>query len=140
MIVYCCSISKTFFPLIEFIITDKSKFLTIFTVIALFAWLLPLGAFIGASQENVACGGKRAFHMCCMMSGKVRPAGDNKISFANGASAERTAKSSAAGGDDFIAEEALRTALQDQNFTPSTDPFLYLPSLPDLSDPPPKLI
>ncbi len=72
-------------------------------IVVLFAWLLPLGAFIGAAKEKTACGGDRAFHMCTMGM-KVRPdEGPRKISFSNASGIDKTNKSSSGGGNDFTA-------------------------------------
>ena len=77
------------------------RFLTSFVLLCLFLWLLPLGAFIKPSQEKIACDGHRAFHMCSMMMGKIDPNPSPEVKFSSGGE-QRTAKSSAAGGDDFI--------------------------------------
>ena len=78
------------------------RFFSFFVLICLFVWLLPLGAFIKPSQEKIACDGHRAFHMCCMMLGKVNPNPSSKISFTTASDFGHGAKSSAAGGDDFL--------------------------------------
>lgn len=77
-------------------IKAASSFLTL----ALLLWVLPLGAFIKASQEKTACGGGRAFHMCAAMA-KVH-AGSGKVSIASSSSAEKTQKSASSSGNDLL--------------------------------------
>jgi hypothetical protein len=88
------------------IIARMFRLSSIVTILCFFLWILPLGAFIKPSQEDTACGGKRAFHMCmCSMGmGKIRPSeSTQKISFANASDFGHQGKSSAgASGDDFL--------------------------------------
>jgi hypothetical protein len=67
---------------------------------------MPLGVFIKPSQEKMACDGKRAFHMCSMMTPEAaaHAAKSNRISFTSQASGlEKHAKAQGAGGDEFLA-------------------------------------
>ena len=115
------------------------KGIALFSLLALGLWLLPLGAFIKASEEAVACGGKRAFH-CCMMSGKVHTDNSGKVSFSNAGSAEKTAKSSAAGGDDFVSSSAI-LARKDEAGLLKPAGFFIVPSfVQEVSAPPPKVL
>lgn len=76
------------------------KIVSVFSTIAVFFWMMPLGGFIKPSQEKAACGGQRPFHMCSMMSQKAAKA-DGKVSFKNNSS-ERESKSQRSGADDFF--------------------------------------
>ncbi len=49
-------------------------FVSFFTIIVFFLWLLPLGVFIKASQEKIACGGKRAICLCSHKPEEGKPA------------------------------------------------------------------
>jgi hypothetical protein len=73
-----------------------------FTAVCLCLWLMPLGAFIKPAQEKLACGGKRAFHMCCAMSGKAPAKAAGTGLSAPGSQTDRGAKASASGSDDFL--------------------------------------
>ncbi len=118
--------------------TFRFKPLAIFVTITLLAWLLPLGAFIGASQQGTACGGKRAFHMCQMMKGKVSTASSATVSFSN-AGGYDTAKASGSAGDDLVLASAV---LSSESQTRSLTIELFRPSKgPSLSPlgPPPKV-
>ena len=78
-----------------------------FLTVCLFLWVLPLGAFIKPGQEETACGGKRAFHMCCSMGmGKVNPNPSSKVTFTNASDFGHGAKSSASAGDDAVLESS----------------------------------
>jgi len=99
---------------------------------------MPLGAFIKPSQEDLACGGKRAFHMCCMMKGQVRPEGVVKIIFSGTASVEKNARSSAAGGDDFIDPQTHRFSDAFMRFRRGTDFRSLLQPVLEIPVPPPK--
>lgn len=110
------------------------------SALAIFVWILPLGAFIKPSQEKTACGGNRAFHMCSMGMGKLSADSSSKASFKNVTAAERHAKSSAAGENDFIIThegEFLAPAFQRRHL--SSPFFVHLYFL-DLTDPPPKTL
>ncbi len=112
---------------------------TIFVAVSLFIWLLPLGAFIGASQEKTACGGGRAFHMCSMMNGKAQAKGPAKISYSSANTAEKAAKSSAAGGNDFVASgEASRSATR-VLYEHARDILFCPQSFQDILVPPPRI-
>lgn len=86
------------------------KTVAVFSVFALFLWILPLGSFIKPSQEKTACGGSRAFHMCTMGMGQAKKGpGPQKISFTNASGAEKTDRSpSSSGGNDFINGDVLK--------------------------------
>ena len=83
------------------------RFITLLTTICLAVWIMPLGAFIKPSQEKIACDGQRPFHMCRMMSGKVRPDNEfsSKISFSNASNVNAQAKSAASAGTHFSAPQ-----------------------------------
>ena len=83
------------------------KFTTLFLTITLCFWFLPLGSFIKPSQEKTACGGKRAFHMCSMMAGKVNPNPSNTVSYQNGSDFARDAKSQASSGNDWFCPDQM---------------------------------
>ena len=101
-------------------------------------WILPLGAFIKPSQEKIACDGKRAFHMCSMSMGKVNPEPSSKVTFTNTNSSEQGPKSSASGGDDFVAVSQGRSSLE-SNFRHYDFSLLFAYSyFRDSIDPPPK--
>jgi hypothetical protein len=57
-----------------------TRLISSITVIGVLFWLLPLGAWIKPSQENKACNGQRAFHMCTQMM-KTNEAATSKIKF-----------------------------------------------------------
>jgi hypothetical protein len=79
------------------------KFISFISATTILIWILPLGAFIGSSQEKKACDGRRAFHMCSMGAFKIRKdAQSGRISFTNASNADKTNKSaSSSGGNDF---------------------------------------
>lgn len=94
---------------------------------------MPLGVFIKPSQEKMACDGKRAFHMCSMMSSDAAAHVDKsgRVAFANQASGlEKHAKAQSAGGDEFLPavevhENSLSGSfLSDQEFL--TPDFSYI--------------
>lgn len=114
------------------------KIAAIVSLITLCLWLMPLGAFIKPSQEDTACGGKRAFHMCCMLSGKVRPEGIHKVCFYSMNSSERTAKSSAAGGDDFVTAASARANRLRAHLMELSNDFFYPQYFQEIPEPPPK--
>jgi hypothetical protein len=72
-------------------------------VFCVFVWLLPLGAFIKPTQEKKACDGRRAFHMCSMMSGKTsaEPSSE-KVSISNSSGFNENAQSQGSGGNEFL--------------------------------------
>ncbi|HXV19319.1 MAG TPA: hypothetical protein VD883_04500 [Candidatus Omnitrophota bacterium] len=80
------------------------KSVSLFLTIALFAWLMPLGAFIKKTEEKTACGGKRAFHMCSMMQGKADPNPSSTVSLQNASDFGNSAQSQASGSvsDDLL--------------------------------------
>ncbi len=84
------------------------RLISSFLTATLFVWLLPLGIFIKPSQEKTACDGKRAFHMCSMMTPKTDNASDSKVKISSAGSFNENAKSSSSGGNDFIAAGVLR--------------------------------
>ncbi len=78
-----------------------------FVTLCLVFWLMPLGAFIKPSQEKTACDGKRAFHMCSMMSGGETAGAaksyDGMVKMSNASGVEKTSKTSvSSGGDDLL--------------------------------------
>ena len=112
--------------------------LSLFSLVGFCLWMLPLGAFIKPSQEKTACDGKRAFHMCSMMSGKIRPASSGRVALAAASHFGPGAKSSAAGGDDFLPVSknfVHASACRMQTASSFFSPYLYSPA-PQY--PPPK--
>ena len=88
------------------------RLLTSFVVLCVFSWLMPLGAFIKPGQEEMACGGKRAFHMCSCM-GKMGSGSPVKPGINSASGFNENAKSSASGGDDlFISNSNILFARQ----------------------------
>jgi hypothetical protein len=71
------------------------RFVLSFTALSILLWALPLGAFIGASQEKTACGGKRGMHMCSMM--KKNAQSPEKVSFSAASSVEKTSADAGSG-------------------------------------------
>ena len=109
-----------------------------FVALAMTAWVLPLGAFIRSSQEATACGGGRAFHMCSMMA-KAKTNAPEKITFVNAASPEKSPKSSATGGQDWLLEKAAKEALAQSNLHPEANPPFLPPFVHFPIDPVPKV-
>ncbi len=100
-----------------------------FLLVTVSLWLLPLGAFIKPSQEKIACDGQRPFHMCCMMSGKIRPAetGSSKVSISNSAGVNNTSKSTGSGGDEFLLVDPVKLPdLKIQNWRSRAQNPVYL--------------
>lgn len=113
--------------------------LTLFVTAALMAWLLPLGAFINASQQKTACGGKRAFHMCSMMSSSAPSPDDGTVKFTGAHPVEKTAKSSASGGDDFTAERLSDLFKVRRLWTEHSEIRSFSPISFEIPVPPPRL-
>ena len=74
------------------------KIFSIFLTLTLFAWMMPLGAFIKPTQEKTACDGQRPFHMCSMMMQMQQKAPSNAMGYTNQAGAQNSPKSQASGG------------------------------------------
>ena len=82
--------------------------------IALIAWFMPLGNFIKPSQEETACGGKRAFHMCSMMAGKIDPHPSSTPSYANASDVSQHGKMAGGqSGDDFLIDSQASLKMDD---------------------------
>ena len=83
--------------------------ISILLAASIFLWVLPLGAFIQPSQEKMACGGNRAFHMCsCATDGAQakKDPGPQKISFTSASGMEKTNKADmSSGGNDFLSAD-----------------------------------
>ena len=86
------------------------RIITFATIISVFSWLMPLGALIKPGQEETACGGKRAFHMCsmCLGVGKIDPNPSAKPGISAASGFNENAKSSASGGDDFLPADFIQ--------------------------------
>ncbi len=80
-----------------------------FALIAFFLWILPLGSFIRPADEESACGGKRAMHMCGMKTAGTsvktgeKPAREG-IAFSNPSAPEKGPGASAASSDIAFSE------------------------------------
>jgi hypothetical protein len=83
------------------------KAVSLFLAIALFAWLMPLGAFIKKTEEKTACGGKRAFHMCSMMQ-ESQPTqegpSDGVVKFTSASGSVEKSQPSGSGGNEFFSD------------------------------------
>ncbi|HTL70136.1 MAG TPA: hypothetical protein VL404_02475 [Candidatus Eisenbacteria bacterium] len=78
---------------------------------ALAAWVLPLGAFIKPSMEKIACGGHRAFHMCCSM-GKIAPSHGPAFEHAAGFAPSRDRGDDSSGQDFFVPPASAGVSLR----------------------------
>jgi hypothetical protein len=116
------------------------KSFSLFVAAAMTAWVLPLGSFIKPSQEATACGGKRAMHMCSMMSGKTAKEAPKGIAFTSASSVEKTAKSSASGGDDFLLERLIKGARESGRLRVLLNQASYTSFTPDIPEYPPRVI
>ncbi len=116
------------------------RIIALFSTLAIFFWILPLGAFIKPSQEKTACGGNRAFHMCTMgMSSAKKVPAPERVTFTSASGAEKDHQSAGgSGGNDFLVISAFAmkpdrcSKLLDFNFCLPIQSFVFLP------DPVPK--
>lgn len=67
-----------------------SRLKSIFILIAFVLWIVPLGAFIRASDEKKVCGGQRAICLC-----KGQPGNPKKLAIAHSAGTQKENASSA---------------------------------------------
>lgn len=78
------------------------KAAAIMSAVCVFAWIMPLGAFIKPSQEKTACDGRRAFHMCSMVkvgaSSAVKPS-EGRVTLSSAAAIDKLPKASAGGAN-----------------------------------------
>ncbi len=116
------------------------KIISLFSVVTLFLWILPLGSFIKPSQEKMACGGNRAFHMCSMKMGKAPlQESSSKISFSNASDMGNMAKSGmGSSGTDFILTQEILSRETDNIKRPDFCPMLVDSYFHGSIDPPPK--
>ncbi len=115
------------------------RLLTSVVTICVFAWLMPLGAFIKPSQEGVVCGGKRAFHMCCCL-GKLSSAHSTKPGINSASGFNENAKSSTSGGEDFLpADSAAQLFDQNSRYYEVSQNFLFQSSQSSIFHPPKAL-
>ncbi len=116
----------------------------IFAVLVIFficVWLIPLGAFIKPDQEESACGGRRAVHMCAYSlvqedTKETRPG----ITISNSSGSSQVSKAGASGGNDYaVSSDILFNLYKIRRFSvveerSFTTPFIQTP------DPIPKPI
>lgn len=96
----------------------------LFSLVALVAWLLPLGAFIKPSMEKTACDGKRAFHMCSSMSGKAQAKTVSSAgpAFSNPSGPAKASTGSDSGNEFLVTRDALMET-RASNFRSTELPF-----------------
>ena len=86
---------------------SMKRFISLFSIVAISLWILPLGAFIKPSQEKTACGGNRAFHMCTGMSQPQKDSTPRKTAFTSNVGVEKTNSSAAGAGTHFLTAGTL---------------------------------
>lgn len=93
-------------------------------------WLLPLGVFIKPSEEKVACGGKRALHMCTMnMKARTQDSGQGlKITSGSGQIDKQNPASG--GGNDYVLNSRIRMDREWRSWCVAQDPILRRSILP----------
>ncbi|MCA9396029.1 MAG: hypothetical protein KC649_02570 [Candidatus Omnitrophica bacterium] len=81
-----------------------NKIICAFSIVAIFMWTLPLGAFINPADQKIVCGGNRALHMCLTgFTGNENKTNGQKIFFTNGWSGQQTAKApGSSSGSSFL--------------------------------------
>lgn len=115
---------------------NLSKLHALFLALAFSAWILPLGQFIKPSEEYKTCGGKRAFHQCSMMQGKVRTE-SSPIAYSAASGAESQPKSAASSpGFEALKTAALHAQRQEHYFAEFTALRYLNPSAVPLAPPP----
>jgi hypothetical protein len=72
------------------------------TAFLFFVWLIPMGIFIKAAQEKIACGGQRAICLCSHQQAKLKNNPAEGYSFQNNSANSKESNASGGGAGHFF--------------------------------------